>query len=178
MTNKQKTASANIGLSAIKENRNDTETATNDAVILYIRDDSFLYTTTAMIDQTIISKWLDAKGDEALQKLLNHEPLTFEDDVVFCLVGQREELRQFKQDMDKRFDRAEQRMKDFEQRVEYEFGDMKVAIRELQASNSELNRRVDDMRKEMVWQTRWMLTGMAFIVTLVMALAKIFEMIK
>lgn len=142
-----------------------------------------------MIDQTIINKWLDAKSDEALKKLLSHEPLTFEDNMTFCLVGQREELRQFKQDVEKRFgeaeksvnerfDRAEKQMREFEKRVEYEFGDMKVAIRELQASNSEMNRRIDDVRKEMVSQTRWMLTGMSFIVALVMALAKIFDMTK
>jgi hypothetical protein len=116
-----------------------------------------------MIDQTLINKWLDAKSDEALKKLLNNEPLSFEDNVSFCLVAQREETRLFRQEMERRF-----------VHVDDEITDIKLEIRELKAQNMETNRRIDDLRKEMVHQTRWMLGG----ITMIVALAKLFDVLS
>ncbi len=62
-----------------------------------------------MIDHSIINKWLEAKSDEALSKLLNKEPLSFEDNFVFCLIGQREEIRQLREEMNERFGAVDKR---------------------------------------------------------------------
>jgi hypothetical protein len=123
-----------------------------------------------MIDQTLINKWLDAKSDEALKKLLNNEPLSFEDNVSFCLVAQREETRLFRQEMERRFGEMERRFV----HVDDEITDIKLEIRELKAQNMETNRRIDDLRKEMVHQTRWMLGG----ITMIVALAKLFDVLS
>jgi chromosome segregation ATPase len=187
-----------------------------------------------MIDQTIINKWLDAKGDEALKKLLSSEPLTFEDDVVFCLVGQREEIRTLhgkieksEQRQDERMDMLEKRMDRFEKSineqmdmfgeridrfeagingrmdmfgermdrfeagineqmgrfeksinerlslVEDQITDVKIELREVKAELSAMNRRFDDVRKDMIVQTRWTI-AIVTLLTVVVKLVDIF----
>lgn len=148
-----------------------------------------------LLDQTILDKWLDAKGDEALKKLLNNEPLTFEDHTVFCLVGQREETRALRLEMerrfeqvDKRFDQIERRFEqvdkrfdDGEKRWEQRFSaledqitDLKIEVRDVKAELGAINRRIDDIRKEINAQT-WKILGL---VTLLAALIKLFDVLK
>lgn len=105
-----------------------------------------------------------------MKKLLANEPLTFEDNVVFCLVGQREEHRNSYQRLDKRIDEVAKRL----EAMQDEITDVKIEIRDLKVSNMEMVRRMDDIRKEMVIQTRWTIG----VITPIITIAKFFDFLK
>lgn len=63
----------------------------------------FIHLLQNMIEASIMEQWLTQRSDEALKKLINHEPLTFEDNVVIALVGQHEEIRRLEKKMDDNF---------------------------------------------------------------------------
>lgn len=101
------------------------------------------------MDVTIINKWIDERSDAALKKLLNNEPLTFEDNIIFALVGQREEMH----------------------RIEEKITDVKLDIRDIKADIKEFKRTNDDLCKEIISQTRW-------IVSAILALPVILKLIE
>jgi hypothetical protein len=103
----------------------------------------------AQMDVTIINKWIDERSDAALKKLLNNEPLTFEDNIIFALVGQREEMH----------------------RIEEKITDVKLDIRDIKADIKEFKRTNDDLCKEIISQTRW-------IVSAILALPVILKLIE
>jgi hypothetical protein len=96
------------------------------------------------MDIKIINQWIEGRSDIALKKLMSNEPLTFEDNIIFALIGQREEMRKVEQDMSN---------------LEHDMTDIKISMRDIQVKLNEYDRRFDDIRKEMTNQTRWVVTA-------------------
>ncbi|TAE30923.1 MAG: hypothetical protein EAZ92_03625 [Candidatus Kapaibacterium sp.] len=111
----------------------------------YIIAEIFLFIKCSPnMDTKIINQWIEGCSDIALKKLMNNEPLTFEDNIIFALIGQREEIR-----------RIEQKIED----VKDEMTDIKLEIRDMRADIKEFRRTNDDLRKELITQTRWIITA-------------------
>jgi signal transduction histidine kinase len=123
-----------------------------------------------MLEETIIEQWLTQSSDVALQKLLNHEPLTFEDNIVFALVGQREEMKR----MEKKIDGLDKKIDEVRDELKHEITDVKIALRDLRVEMNEYRRMSDDLRKSMVDQTRWTVA----LVALILTLAKVVDFLK
>jgi len=70
-----------------------------------------------MFDETIIARWVEERSSVALKKLLNNEPLSFEDNMIFALVGQREELQRVSKRLEERIDGVEKRIDGVEKRI-------------------------------------------------------------
>jgi predicted nucleic acid-binding Zn-ribbon protein len=70
-----------------------------------------------MFDETIIARWVEERSSVALKKLLNNEPLSFEDNMIFALVGQREEMQRVSKRLEERIDGVEKRMERLENEV-------------------------------------------------------------
>jgi hypothetical protein len=84
-----------------------------------------------------INQWVEGLSDIALKKLMSNEPLTFEDNIIFALIGQREEIR----------------------KIDYDITDIKIEIKDIHADIKEFRRSNDDLRKEIINQTRWIITA-------------------
>ena len=97
------------------------------------------------MNETIIQQWIDQRSTIALQKMLNHEPLTFEDNVVFGLLGNREELQRLEKRMDERFKRVEERF----ERVDERFKRMEERIDERFERVDERFKQMDERFKQM-----------------------------
>jgi hypothetical protein len=102
------------------------------------------YILEQSMDIKIINQWIEGRSDIALKKLMSNEPLTFEDNIIFALIGQREEMRKVEQDMSN---------------LEHDMTDIKISMRDIQVKLNEYDRRFDDIRKEMTNQTRWVVTA-------------------
>jgi hypothetical protein len=116
-----------------------------------------------MLEETIIAQWLQHRSDIALKKLLDNEPLTFEDDIVMAIIGQREETKRLENKMMTRFER-----------VDDEMTDIKLLIRDIQADMKEVRRGLDDARKETINQTRWFIGSLGAMVALMKILDIVF----
>jgi hypothetical protein len=138
-----------------------------------------------MLEETIIEQWLTQRSDVALQKLLNHEPLTFEDNIVFALVGQREEIKRLEKKIDtirdelgKKIDSNQdalgKKIDTIHDELKHEITDVKIALRDLRVEMNEYRRVSDDLRKSMVDQTRWTVA----LVALILTLAKVVDFLK
>lgn len=127
-----------------------------------------------MLEETIIEQWLTQRSDAALQKLLNHEPLTFEDNIVFALVGQREEMKHLEKKIDTIRDELGKKIDSNQDELKHEITDVKIALRDLRVEMNEYRRVSDDLRKSMVDQTRWTVA----LVALILTLAKIVDFLK
>ncbi len=107
-----------------------------------------------MLDQSILEKWLEERSNIALKKLVEHEPLTFEDNIVFSMVGLREEMRRMEKRMDERFERNESAIKELKQEV----NDLRREMGDLRREVSDLRKEMIGMRQEITTLTRWILT--------------------
>ncbi|TAE21775.1 MAG: hypothetical protein EAZ92_16490 [Candidatus Kapaibacterium sp.] len=107
-----------------------------------------------MFDQSILEKWLEERSNIALKKLVDHEPLTFEDNIVFSMVGLREEMRRMEKRMDERFERNESAMKELKQEV----NDLRREMGDLRREVGDLRKEMIGMRQDITTLTRWILT--------------------
>jgi chromosome segregation ATPase len=107
-----------------------------------------------MIDQSILDRWLNERSDIALQKLLRQEPLTFEDNIVFAVVGLREEMRRMEKRIDDRFTLQDERF----ERNETSIREVKQEIVELRKEMGELRKEIMSLRQDITTLTRWILT--------------------
>ena len=123
-----------------------------------------------MLEETIIAQWLQHRSDIALKKLLENQPLTFEDDIVMAIIGQREETKRLENKIMARFERVDAKF----ERVEDEMTDIKLLIRDIQADMKEVRRGLDDARKETINQTRWFIGSLGAMVALMKILDIVF----
>jgi hypothetical protein len=123
-----------------------------------------------MLEETIIAQWLQYRSDIALKKLLDNEPLTFEDDIVTAIIGQREETKRLENKIMARFERIDAKF----ERVDGEMTDIKLLIRDMQADMKEIRRGLDDARKETINQTRWFIGSLGAMVALMKILDIVF----
>jgi chromosome segregation ATPase len=119
-----------------------------------------------MFDEAILTRWIEERSDIALKKLMNHEPLTFEDNMIFALVGQCEEMKRFEKRVDEKFARVDERFGYFEQRIDEKFARVDEKFARVDADIADLKREMVELRKEMVGirqdintLTRWILTA-------------------
>ncbi len=103
-----------------------------------------------------MEQWLTQRSDEALRKLINHEPLTFEDNVVIALVEQRKEIR----------DLQPYRSSHFPSLSRYHRIFLNDEIRLLNLEICALRRTNEDLRKTMFQQKRLTIGLIAFVVVL------------
>jgi len=128
-----------------------------------------------MFDQAIINRWIEERSTIALQKLLHNEPLTFEDNIIFALVGGREEITVFErktqerfEQVDRRFEQVDRRFEQvdrrFEQvdrrldRVESMISELRKEMGDLRREMGDLRKEMGDIRKDLLIYTRWTLT--------------------
>jgi len=137
-----------------------------------------------MLDEAILTRWIEQRSTIALQKLLHNEPLTFEDNVIFGLVGQREELHRLEQRLNERFEQVNKRFELQDQRISerFELQDQRISERfelqdqrfkqqekrferverqleRMEDSIEYLCRELNDTRREILVYTRWTLTA-------------------
>jgi septal ring factor EnvC (AmiA/AmiB activator) len=121
-----------------------------------------------MFDQAIINRWIEERSTIALQKLLHNEPLTFEDNIIFALVGGREEITVFERKTQERFEQVDRRFEQvdrrFEQvdrrldRVESMISELRKEMGDLRREMGDLRKEMGDIRKDLLTYTRWTLT--------------------
>jgi len=128
-----------------------------------------------MFDQTIINRWIEERSTIALQKLLHNEPLTFEDNIIFALVGGREEMKSFErktqerfEQVDKRFEQVDKRFEQVDKRFERvesmigelrrEMGDLRKEMTDVRKDMGDVRKDMGDIRKDLLTYTRWTLT--------------------
>ena len=121
-----------------------------------------------MFDQAIINRWIEERSTIALQKLLHNEPLTFEDNIIFALVGGREEITVFERKTQERFEQVDRRFEQvdrrFEQvdrrldRVESMISELRKEMGDLRREMGDLRKEMGDIRKDLLIYTRWTLT--------------------
>ncbi len=66
----------------------------------------------------IIEQWIESRGNEALQKLMHDETLTFEDKVILAIVAHREETKKEFASLNARMDKIDARMDKIDARLD------------------------------------------------------------
>ena len=88
----------------------------------------------------IIEQWIESRGNEALQKLLHDETLTFEDKVILAMVANREEVKSVREEMRKEFASVRSELQSHREETRKEFASVREETRKEFAS---VNARFD-----------------------------------
>jgi Mg2+ and Co2+ transporter CorA len=97
------------------------------------------------IMSNIIEQWIESRGNEALQKLLHDETLTFEDKVILAMVANREEVKSVREEMRKEFASVRSELQSHREETRKEFASVRS---ELQSHREETRKEFASVREE------------------------------
>lgn len=103
----------------------------------------------------IIEQWIELRGNEALQKLMHHEALDFEDKTILAMVANREEVKAHREETKKEFVSVRAEIQAHREETKKEFASVNTRIDKVESRLEKLESRIFDMQNAqnaLVWK--------------------------